>query len=313
MKTIVIDAGHGDYDYGAVANDRYEKDDNLRFARMIAERLRDACQKVIMTRNSDTFVPLLERSYISNNAGADLFVSLHRNAAENTAASGIEIYVYPGAGQTTRTYAEIVGDAMSAVGAMPDRGVKEGNFSVLRNTRASAMLIETGFLTNPADNVSFDENIERYADSVAEGIMRALKEKPCAPPSKGDEIIKEIQTTLNSRYGTGLTVDGIFGPKTKSAVVRGLQTELNRTYGARLAVDGIFGPKTKAAVRPVNKGARGNIVYLLQSALYAAGYDIAVDGIFGAETEAAVRKYQASRGLAVDGIAGANTFESLLK
>ncbi|MDR3216550.1 MAG: N-acetylmuramoyl-L-alanine amidase [Clostridiaceae bacterium] len=313
MKTIVIDAGHGGYDYGAVSGGRYEKDDNLRLARLVAENLRAAGERVIMTRNSDTFVPLLERSAISNNAGADLFVSLHRNASENAAASGIETYVYPAAGQTTRMYAEIVNDSMAAVGALPDRGIKEGNFSVLRNTRAPAMLIELGFLTNQHDNAVFDENIEQYAAAISNGILRALNEEPGPGPSPNPAVIKEIQTTLNSRYGAGLAVDGVFGARTKSAVVRGLQTELNRIYGARLVVDGVFGPKTKAAIRPVSRGARGNIVYLLQAALYAAGYHIAVDGIFGAETEAAVRDYQAKHGLVVDGVAGANTFESLLK
>src|SRR5690606_15838338 len=66
--------------------------------------------------------------------------------------------------------------------------------------------------------------------------------KPSKPKkSSGNKTIREIQSTLNSRYSAGLVVDGLFGPKTKKALVKAYQTELNKQFKRGLAVDGIFG------------------------------------------------------------------------
>lgn len=138
--------------------------------------------------------------------------------------------------------------------------------------------------------------------------------KPSSSKSTGNATVKSIQSTLNRRYGTGLSVDGYYGPATKKALIKGYQTELNRQYGAKLAVDGVWGAKTKAATRTVKEGAKGNITYILQGVLYCNGYDTnGVDGIFGNGTEKAVRSFQKAEGLGVDGIAGKNTFEGAFK
>ena len=121
-----------------------------------------------------------------------------------------------------------------------------------------------------------------------------------------------IQKTLNSRYHTGITVDNLYGPKTKKALVKGYQTELNRQFGAHLAVDGIWGPKTKAASVTVRKGARGNLTWILQATLYCLGYDPkGLDGIFGSGCEKAVRAFQGDHHLSVDGVPGKNTFAKM--
>lgn len=134
------------------------------------------------------------------------------------------------------------------------------------------------------------------------------------PTPSGDKQIRDIQEWLNNQYGTGLNVDGYYGPKTKKAMVIGLQTELNKQYNAGLSVDGIFGPRTKAKCPNVRKGARGNITKLIQAMLYCRGYNTnGVDGIFGSGTDSAVRKFQKNNGLTVDGIVGKNTFEKLFK
>lgn len=312
MKTIVVDAGHGGYDPGAVNGTRQEKNDNLRLALEVEKKLLAQGQKVIMTRVADTFVSLLERSAISNNNRADIFVSLHRNSvANNPSANGVEIWVQNGAPASTISYAQNVLNRIVGVGVQSNRGVRLGNYSVLRNTNAPAMLVELGFITNTVDNQLFDSNFDAYATAITRGILESLGE-PYTPPAAGDAVIKSIQSTLNSRYGTGLTVDGIYGPRTRRALVTGLQVELNRYFNARLLVDGIFGPATKAAVPNFAVGSRGDIVYLLQAALYVKGYKTDLDGVFGPNTQQVVKNFQRNNGLVDDGIAGPNTFERLL-
>jgi len=313
MKTIVIDPGHGGYDYGAVNGSRYEKNDNLRLSRIVAQKLTDCGQRVIMTRDTDAFVPLLERSAISNNNRADLFISIHRNSSIAPEANGVEVFVQRYSPETTVSYARNVLNQIVAVGVQNNRGVSSDNFSVLRNTVAPAMLVELGFISNYTDNLLFDQHLDAYADAIATGALQSLGETctPPATPGGGTNTAKQIQQTLNTRYGAGLAVDGVFGPKTKTALIKGLQTELNRSFNAGLVIDGVFGPKTKAAIPSVKRGANNNLVYILQAALYFQGYPIAVDAQFGPGTEEAVREFQRNKGLTVDGIAGPNTFAAL--
>lgn len=132
------------------------------------------------------------------------------------------------------------------------------------------------------------------------------------PSSNGNATIKAIQSTLNSRYNTGLAVDGVFGPNTKKALVKGLQTELNSQLGANLVVDGIFGANTKKACPNLSSGMSGNITYLVQAMLNIKGYNTnGVDGIFGKQTNNAVKEFQSKNGLSIDSICGKNTFEKL--
>ena len=312
MKTIVLDPGHGGADPGAVNGTRLEKDDNLKLGLAVEKRLKDQGQKVIMTRSTDVAVPLLERSAISNRNNADIFVSLHRNASTNVGANGVENIVQYNSPAVNTTYAKKVLDNIVDVGVQSNRGVKQENFSVLRNTTAPAQLLELGFISNPTDNVLFDKHFDAYADAVTRGILQALGQpyNPALPPpvTPGNPAIKSIQATLNERYNAGLTTDGIFGPQTNKALIKGLQTELNRLFNSDLAVDGVFGMKTKAATPLLRTGSRGNLVYLLQAGLYVNGYPISIDSIYGPNTEGTVRQFQADNGLRADGIAGPETF-----
>jgi N-acetylmuramoyl-L-alanine amidase len=316
MKTIVIDAGHGGFDSGAVNGARMEKNDNLNMAIAVQKMLQEQGQRVIMTRNTDTFVPLNERSAIANRNNADIFVSLHRNAFHNIAANGVETYVRSNPPPLHIVYAQNVHNRIVNAGVQSNRGIKQSDFAVLRNTTAPSMLIELGFITNARDNQLFDQNFEAYATAITRGILESLGEPfyPPVPPVSGNPVIASIQRTLNERYNTRLVVDGVYGPNTRRALIAGLQTELNQAFGAGLVVDGILGPRTRAAIRNVRMGDRGNIVYILQAALFANGYNVgSLDGIFGAVTDAAVRSFQRNNGLTVDGIAGPNTWERLLR
>lgn len=147
-----------------------------------------------------------------------------------------------------------------------------------------------------------------------EYLTKAIYTTPVPPTPSGNTTIKYIQTTLNQRYNTGISVDGVYGNGTKKALVKGLQTELNKQYGAKLSVDGIFGAKTKAACPIVRQGARGNITWLIQAMLYCRGYSTnGIDGVFGQGTKNAVYNFQRNNKLTADGIVGKNTFEKLFK
>ncbi|MGG0718658.1 peptidoglycan-binding protein [Robertmurraya massiliosenegalensis] len=146
-------------------------------------------------------------------------------------------------------------------------------------------------------------------------VVEALKTEVKGEVIKNPKInyIGKFQEWLNKVYKAGLVVDGIYGPKTKKAAIKALQTELNKQFNARLVVDGIWGPKTRAAVQSIRKGARGNIVYILQGLLYCNGYDPkGFDGIFGDDTASAVLALQKARKIAQDAIAGQNTFAELV-
>jgi N-acetylmuramoyl-L-alanine amidase len=211
MSTIVLDAGHGGSDPGAVSGARLEKDDNLNLALAVQRRLEAGGQRVVMTRDRDVFVPLAERSAISDRNHADMFVSIHRNAATSPAANGVENFVYRNPTPRETQNAQTVLDEVVRAGVQSDRGVKRGDFAVLRNTRAPAMLLEMGFITNARDNQLFDQNFNAYADAITRGILRALggaEGPPVSPPSFRYTVVAgDTLWRLAQRFGT--TVEAI--------------------------------------------------------------------------------------------------------
>jgi len=332
MATIVIDAGHGGYDPGAVNGTRLEKNDNLRMALAVGKILQDCGQNVIYTRTTDVFIPLLERSNIANRANADFFFSIHRNGSTNSAANGVENWIHPSTSQKNAAAASLILSRVANAGVQSNRGLQYGNFSVLRHTNAPAQLFEYGFISNAEDNRLFDQNFNAYAQATASGILSGLgltcggaplPPTPPTPPVTPPDIIppppagdytatiRYIQSELNRRYGQNLTVDGKWGPLSYRALLRAYQIELNRQFNAGLVVDGVWGPRTRAATRTLRLGDRGNLVWLMQAALYVNGFPAAPDGIFGPATDIHVRNFQRANGLTVDGLAGPNTFEKL--
>jgi N-acetylmuramoyl-L-alanine amidase len=318
MATVVLDAGHGGYDAGAVIGNRYEKDDDLRMTTAVGNILKSRGVNVIYTRTGDEYVSLGQRVNVANTSNADMFVSFHRNSASNPDANGFEDFVSPNASAKSKQWARTVYDSVVATGVFPSsRGLKEANYYVLKNTSMPAQLLELGFISNEADNQRFDTNFDKLAVAIADGITTDLgiSPTPPTPPTPTPthrERVRTVQQTLNDIYSQNLTVDGIVGSATKRALVRALQMQLN-SNGATppLAVDGIWGARTAAAVPLVRQGDRSNMAWLVQAELVAHGYDIAVDGIFGSGTRSALIDFQSKNGLSPDGIAGRATFEKL--
>jgi len=168
---IFIDAGHGGVDSGAVGVlGRQEKDDNLRMALALGNKLTSVGFEVMQSRNNDIAVSLEERVNKANNWGADLFICIHRNAYSNPNANGVEIYTYNQVSNNTTDWANIIESCLTKVYAQSNRGVKTDNFYVLRNTTMPAVLIELGFMTNATDNAMFDKYFDDYINALVSTI-----------------------------------------------------------------------------------------------------------------------------------------------
>jgi len=176
MPIIVIDAGHGGKDPGAVAHGLAEKDVVLPLARMVRNELAYYDVDVRMTRDADVFVELSDRAALANKWGAALFVSLHCNAG---GGQGFESYIHPAAGSATVSIQNVIhGEVMAYLRGygITDRGKKRANLAVCRETRMPAVLLENLFIDHPRENVLLrDEAFLRgLAASIARGIAKAL-------------------------------------------------------------------------------------------------------------------------------------------
>ncbi|MFJ7929577.1 hypothetical protein [Peribacillus sp. NPDC096448] len=127
----------------------------------------------------------------------------------------------------------------------------------------------------------------------------------------GDETVRSIQKTSNSRYKAGLIVEGFNGPKTQSALIKALQTELNKQFNKKLVVDGKLGAKTKAAIVTVQKGAKGNLTWIRP---HFTRKDITLDHLILSLVKVlnlALYKFQKAREISADKKADKATFTEL--
>lgn len=174
MATIVIDAGHGGFDNGARYQGRKEKDDNLRLALAVGKILEQQGYDVIYTRTTDVYQSPYEKAQIANEAGADYFISFHRNSGENdNTYSGVQTLIY-GGDEQARRLAESINEELEKTG-FTNLGIEERTgLVVLRRTEMPAVLIEVGFINNDKDNEIFDHNFEEIASAIAMGIERVV-------------------------------------------------------------------------------------------------------------------------------------------
>ncbi len=173
MKTIVIDAGHGGKDPGAIGTTgTREKDFALTMAKKLADRLKGSEITAILTRQNDTFIELSGRAKIANKLKADAFLSIHANAAPLAGqASGTEtFYTRP----DSKELAEIIHKHMSAATGLYDRGVKVGKLAVTRETTMPAALLEVGFINHPSDEIKLFN--PAFQDKVVEALAKAILE-----------------------------------------------------------------------------------------------------------------------------------------
>ena len=222
-KVIVLDAGHGGHDPGAIGpHGTKEKDINLAIILQLEKVFKkDKNYKVILTRNDDTFIPLVERANIANKNKADLFISVHCNANLNRNASGFEVYFLSEHASdkeaiSTETlensvvaledksdekktvlqnmlWSMVVNEyinesselssfiAAEASGRLkvPNRGIKQANFYVLRGTQMPSVLVETSYISNYTEESKLNTGSfqKSAADSIYEGVKKYYARK----------------------------------------------------------------------------------------------------------------------------------------
>ena len=170
---VVIDAGHGGFDRGGIPRQLVpEKTMNLDVAQRLKAVLTAYGYRVVMTRDSDVFVPLGTRVAIANSYRDAIFVCIHFNAAPRRSASGIETYFYSSQSLplASAIHYYVAGGAPSS-----NRGVRRRGFYVLRRTTIPSVLVECGFLTNAAE-ANYAQSAD-YRQKLAEEIGRGVRER----------------------------------------------------------------------------------------------------------------------------------------
>lgn len=190
--SICVDAGHGGRDPGAVDGfevtqqdkiNTYEKYLNLELALTVGKMLEVIGATVVYTRKTDVdqcdggpYVSAKElgrRCKISDAAKCSLFLSIHHNYVSNPEAHGTETFVYKKGGKA-EIFAESIQRCMIKATGLTDRGVKEGNFAVLRETDAPAVLVEVAFISNAQEEILANQPDWRMkvAQAIVDGVMK---------------------------------------------------------------------------------------------------------------------------------------------
>ncbi len=175
MATVVLDAGHGGSDSGAVYGSRVEKDDVLALTLAVGNILERSGVDVLYTRTDDIYETPLQKATEANVAGADYFVSIHRNSTPvPNSYSGVETLVYNRSGRAYEL-ASNINERLSAIG-FNNLGINERkNLVVLRRTAMPAVLLEIGYVNTEADNAFFDARFNEIADAIALGILETVQ------------------------------------------------------------------------------------------------------------------------------------------
>lgn len=172
--TIALDAGHGGSDPGAVYGNRNEKDDALRLTKAVGKILEDSGINVFYVRKSDEYETPFKKATDANNAGADYFISIHRNSSEEpNQYSGVESLVYRDSGIRS-VIAKNINSELEKVGFNNLGITQRPNLVVLKRTRMPAVLVEAGFINSDEDNAIFDENFDKIANAIAQGILKSI-------------------------------------------------------------------------------------------------------------------------------------------
>ncbi len=202
-KTIIIDPGHGGFDAGATFEDRKEKEDSLKLALAVGRALENDGYTVYYTRTDDRYDSPYDKAQFANNTGGDLFLSFHRNAAQQTDQyQGVQALVYDKDPLALRV-GKYVNENLEKIGFRNIGIESRKELVVLRRTAMPAVLLEVGFVNSAEDNRLFDERFAEITDAIADGVKEALPhtaaametkiaktpaepEAPEAPPSSDD-------------------------------------------------------------------------------------------------------------------------------
>ena len=192
---IIIDAGHGGKDSGAVGpSGLKEKDVVLSVAKKLKKSIERYGEKVKLTRDEDVYLTLSERAQIANRANAEYFISIHCNSYIEPRANGCEAYVYAKRGETYEV-AKSIYESLNGEIKLTSRGVKEAPFTVLTKTHMPAVLVEIAFISNFKEEklLGDDTFLDRVAEAITKGLYKHLgieidkkpsQEKPSMMPEE---------------------------------------------------------------------------------------------------------------------------------
>jgi N-acetylmuramoyl-L-alanine amidase len=170
-KKIILDPGHGGYDSGTIGSKgTLEKHLTLKTAKLLYQKLNATGAKVTLTRSDDTYISLNSRVYMSNYHKADAFISIHYDSSIYTSASGLTAYYYHSS--KDKKLASTIHQQLVKNTKLRDRGVKYGNFHVLRENSRPATLLELGFLSNPTEEWTVTTNA--YQEQATQAIYNGL-------------------------------------------------------------------------------------------------------------------------------------------
>lgn len=174
MALVVLDAGHGGANPGAIYNGRRESDDVLNLTLAVGNILEQNGIEVYYTRTTDIYESPFQKATEGNEVGADYFVSIHRNSSPYpNQYSGVETLVYNRYSEAGRL-AFNINDQLEQIGFL-NLGVNERpNLVVLNSTQMPAVLVEVGFINTDADNTLYDERFYEIAQAIADGIIQTV-------------------------------------------------------------------------------------------------------------------------------------------
>lgn len=171
-KVIIVDPGHGGKDSGATgAAKTIEKTLTLQTGLILFNKLEAEGANVILTRSSDIFIPLQMRVRLAHVHEADAFISIHYDSTTDKNVSGITSYYYH---SPQKTLAASIHGALAEQINLRDRGVRFGDYYVIRENEHPAVLLELGYLSNPREETLISS--QQYQEQVSEAIVRGLED-----------------------------------------------------------------------------------------------------------------------------------------
>ena len=204
-KKIFIDPGHGGQDPGAIGANSKEAENVLKVALALEKKLIAQGYEVRLSRRTDTYLSLIQRTQLANAWNADIFLSLHDNSAVNKKATGFETFIFNGSvsANTVKLQNSLHEAIIKGIG-LRDRGLKQANFAVIRLTNMPAVLIEYGFISNLEDEKIIAFEIDKQAQLTYEGINNyfGISTIMPKPPTKntnptGDDGVMLTETGRN--------------------------------------------------------------------------------------------------------------------
>jgi N-acetylmuramoyl-L-alanine amidase len=179
-KQIVVDPGHGGSDPGAVGHNLIERDINYTVALGVKRRIDAYYADCTVFQDNSTDSDLILAVAYANNINADYFLSIHVNAAADPSANGFESFVQPGTSEETKRIRSIIHTSVAQFlygEGIQDRGMKEKDLYVTRETNMSACLLEIAFISNESDaqKLSDPNFLDRLSNAIAWGTVQALE------------------------------------------------------------------------------------------------------------------------------------------